>query len=82
MNKARGTAHRRDFPRDPAATLRLCRAFMRDLGKVQDQVTIQGTVYQSISAIAGKIDGLAEWLTGEQGYFSRGYASSSAAGSA
>jgi hypothetical protein len=72
VSKARGTANRRDFPRDPAAVLRLCRAFSHELGKVQAQVTIQGPVYQAISRIGGKIDELAEWLTGEQAYFSRG----------
>ena len=76
MSKARGTAHRRDIPRDPAAVLRLCRAFNSELAKVQADVTIQGPVYQSISAIGSKIDALAEWLTGEEGYFRRGYASS------
>src|ERR1700689_3537869 len=75
VSKARGTAHRRDFPRDPAV-LRLCRSFRRELGKLQADVTIQGPVYQSSSAIGGKIDDLAELLTGEEGYFSRGYASS------
>jgi hypothetical protein len=78
MTKARGTAHRRDMPRDPAAVLRLCRAFSRELGKVQADVTIQGPVYQSISAIGSKIDALAELLTGEEGYFGRGYAGNTA----
>ncbi len=50
----------------PTAPLRLCRAFYRELGKVQADVTIQGPVYQAISAINGKMDGLAEQLTGEQ----------------
>jgi hypothetical protein len=75
MSKARGTAHRRDMPRDPAAVLRLCRAFNIELAKIQADVMIQGPIYQAISAIGSKIDGLAELLTGEQGYFSRGYAS-------
>lgn len=75
-DEGRGTEHRRDLPRDPAAVLRLCRAFLGELGKVQADVTIQGPVYEAISAIGGKIDGLVELLTGEQGYFSRGYASS------
>jgi hypothetical protein len=76
MTKARGTESRHDFPRDPAATLRWCRAFKSELGKVQATVTFQGPVYRAIDAINGKIDALAEWLTGEEGYFSRGYASS------
>jgi hypothetical protein len=41
-------------------------------------VTIQGPVYRSIDAINAKIDGLAEWLMREEGYFSRGYASNGA----
>ncbi len=78
MSKARGTENRHDLPRDPAAVLRQCRAFIRELGKVQAEVTIQGPLYQSISAIGAKIDGLAQWLTGEDGYFSRGYMSNTA----
>ncbi len=78
MRKARGTESRHDLPRDLAAALRLCRAFMRELWKVQAEVTIQGPIYQSISAIGTKIDGLAEWLTCEHGYFSRGYMSNTA----
>jgi hypothetical protein len=76
VSKARGTAHRHDLPRDPAAVLRMLRGMRRQLGEVESQVTIQGPVYQSISAIGSKIDALAELLTGEEGYFSRGYASS------
>jgi hypothetical protein len=76
MSKARGAEHRRDFPRDPAAVLRLCRAFNSELAKVQTSVTIQGPMYRAIEAIHHKVDALAEWLTGEEGYFSRGYASS------
>ncbi len=36
------------------------------------------SVYQSISAIGAKIDGLAEWLTGERGYFNKGLMSNTA----
>jgi hypothetical protein len=68
MTRARGTENRHDLPRDPAAVLRLCRAFTRELGKVQ----AQGPVYRAIDATSAKIDGLAEWLTGESGYFSKG----------
>jgi hypothetical protein len=31
-----------------------------------------------LDTLHAKIDGLAEWLTGEQGYFSRGYMSNTA----
>ncbi len=51
---------------------RPCRVFIRELSKVYGEVTIQGPVYQAISAITGKTAELAELLTGEQGYFSRG----------
>jgi hypothetical protein len=78
MTKARGVESRRDFPRDPAAVLRLCRAFWSELGKVQAQVTIQGPVYQAISRINGRIDDLAQWLTGEESYFNRGIGCSTA----
>jgi hypothetical protein len=78
MSKARGAEHRRDFPHDPAAVLRLCRAFSSELGKVQAEVTIQGPVYQAISRINSKIDDLAQWLTGEENYFNRGIGGSTA----
>jgi hypothetical protein len=54
----------------------MLRGMRRQLGEVESQVTIQGPIYQSISAIGSKIDALAELLTGEEGYFSRGYLSS------
>ncbi len=78
MSKARGTENRHDLPRDSAAVLWLCRAFNSELSKVKERVTIQGPVYRAIDAINGKIDGLAEWLTGERGYFNKGLTSNTA----
>ena len=46
---------------------------MRDkLAEVKEQVTIQGPIYRALDAIAVKIDDLAEWLTGERSYCTRG----------
>ena len=75
MSKAPGASNRQNFPCDPAAVLRLCRATRRQLGEVQAQVTLHGSVYGATEGIIRKIDELARWLTGEAGYFSRGYAS-------
>ncbi len=76
MSKARGTANRQDFPRDPAAVLRQLRAWREGAGKIQAEVTIQGPIYRACEGIGSKIDELARWLTGEEGYFSRNYSGS------
>ncbi len=76
MSKARGTEQTRFPTRSRCAGL--YRAFSRELGKVQADVTIHGPVYNRIDAINRKIDELGQWLTGEAGYFSRGYAGNTA----
>jgi hypothetical protein len=69
MTKARGTEHRRDFPKDPASVLRELREMRSQVGKIQSQVTLQGPIYRACSAIRDKIDDLAGWLTGNREYF-------------
>lgn len=76
MSRPRGP-RRTDFPRDPAAVLRLLRRIRDELGNVQSEVTIQGPIYKAIDAIRAKIDDLAGWLTGNREYF---WAGSSQAG--
>ncbi len=66
---------RHDFPRDPAAVLRLLRGIRDSLSVVQGEVTIQGPIYKAIDAIRFKLDDLAGWLTGNREYFWSGSSS-------
>lgn len=42
----------------------------RKLGEIQAEVTIQGPIYRACTAVSGRIDDLAHWLTGNREYFS------------